>query len=65
MAKDLTPLETIALVHANASEDAQRLLRQTKGLFSPNCKALSVDVAPVLGAHISPGVVGFALIKRA
>lgn len=62
MAEELAPLETIALVHTNAPEAAQRLLQQTKGLFPTRSEPLSVDVTPVLGAHIGPGVVGFALI---
>lgn len=64
MAEDLAPLETIGLIHANASEDAQKLLQQTKGLFSPSSKPVSVGVTPVLGAHIGLGAVGIALITR-
>jgi fatty acid-binding protein DegV len=55
MAEELAPLETIALVHTNAPEAAQRFLQQTKELFPTRSEPLSVDVTPVLGAHIGLG----------
>ena len=60
---DLGELERIALVHTNAPEKAQELYQQSKHLFPSDIeKPLSVDVTPVLGTNIGPGVVGFACI---
>lgn len=59
---ELGPLEEIALVHTNAAQSAENLYQQAKFLFSPNKNLLRVDVTPVLGANIGPGVVGFACV---
>jgi DegV family protein with EDD domain len=59
---DLGPLEQLALVHTNAPQDAQDLYHQAAHLFHEHGEPLSVDVTPVLGANIGPGVVGFACI---
>jgi fatty acid-binding protein DegV len=59
---DLGPLEQLALVHTNAPQEAQFLYHQAKHLFPNQEEPLSVEVTPVLGANIGPGVVGFACI---
>ena len=59
---ELGDLERIALVHTNAPDEAQALYRRAKHLFPKDEKPLSVDVTPVLGTNIGPGVVGFAFI---
>ena len=59
---ELGPLEQLALVHTNAPQDAQDLYQQAIHLFPEQGEPLSVDVTPVLGANIGPGVVGFACI---
>jgi fatty acid-binding protein DegV len=59
---ELGDLEQIALVHTNAPDEAQALYRRAKHLFPKDEKPLSVDVTPVLGTNIGPGVVGFAFI---
>ena len=58
----LGPLEEIALVHTNAAKGAKDLYRQARNLFPDSSEPLSVDVTPVLGANIGPGVIGFAVI---
>jgi DegV family protein with EDD domain len=58
--RSLGPLEQIALVHTNAPQDAQLLYQNSKDLFSGSEAPLSVNVTPVLGAHIGPGAVGFS-----
>jgi DegV family protein with EDD domain len=62
LVSDLHPLEQLALVHTNAAEKAEALWQQAKHLFPDITNPLSVDVTPVLGAHIGPGVVGFACV---
>ncbi len=64
MEEDFAPIETIAVDHANVSEDVQKLFQQIKGLFSLSSKPLSVDVALVLGEHVSPGAVDIGLFTR-
>jgi len=59
---ELGPLEQLALVHTNAPQDAQDLYRKAMHLFPGHGEPLSVDVTPVLGANIGPGVVGFACV---
>jgi DegV family protein with EDD domain len=61
---ELGNLEEIALVHTNAIEAAKDLYRQARQLFPDSGEPLIVDVTPVLGANIGPGVVGFACITE-
>jgi DegV family protein with EDD domain len=58
---DLAPLEQVALVHTHAPDRAENLRQQIQHLL-PEGEVLSVEVTPVLGAHIGPGAVGFACI---
>ena len=60
--EELGPLEQLALVHTNAPQAAQDLYHRANHLFPSQEEPLSVDVTPVLGTHIGPGVVGFACI---
>ena len=59
---ELGPLEELALVHTNAAQEAKELFQRSKHLFANQEEPLSVDVTPVLGTNIGPGVVGFACI---
>ena len=61
---ELGNLEEIALVHTNAIEAAKDLYRQARHLFPDSIEPLIVDVTPILGANIGPGVVGFACITE-
>ena len=62
MVTALGPLEQIALVHTNAQHAAEQLYQKARHLFPENGKPLMVDVTPVLGANIGPGVIGFACV---
>jgi DegV family protein with EDD domain len=55
------PFERIAVVHTHASERAEQVLAEAAQLL-PDDGLLSVDITPVIGAHIGPGAVGFACI---
>jgi len=57
-----SPFERIALVHTHAGEQAE-LLRQRVEHLLPEGELTSVDITPVIGAHIGPGAVGFACIS--
>jgi DegV family protein with EDD domain len=59
---DLGAIEKLALVHTNAPKAAQELYQRARHLFPVDEAPLSVDVTPVLGANIGPGVIGFACI---
>lgn len=57
-----SPFERIALVHTHAGEQAE-LLKRRVGHLLPEGELTSVDITPVIGAHIGPGAVGFACIS--
>lgn len=56
------PFERIALVHTHADEKARALLKKVKAKL-PEGEVPSVDITPVIGAHIGPGAVGFTVIS--
>jgi DegV family protein with EDD domain len=58
---DLVPLEQVALVHTHAPDRAEDLRQQVQHLL-PEGEVPSVDINPVIGAHIGPGAVGFACV---
>jgi len=60
--KNLTPLEQITLVHTHAHESVKTFQEQTQHLFPKDNIPMLVDVTPVLGAHLGPGVVGFTCV---
>jgi len=64
LVEDLGPLNQLALVHTSALEKAEKLRQRAMHLFPDNSPPLFVGVTPVLGAHIGPGVAGFAVITQ-
>ncbi len=64
MVEQLGPLEEIALVHTNSPQAADALWQDARHLFPGKEQPLSVDVTPVLGAHLGPGAVGFTCISQ-
>jgi DegV family protein with EDD domain len=60
---ELGPLEELALVHTHAPGSAEALRKQAAHLFSGREPLLSVEVTPVIGAHIGPGAAGFVAIQ--
>ncbi len=60
---DVAPLEKIALLHSNAPQKAEALRQQVQHLL-PEGDIMSVNITPVIGAHIGPGAVGFACVSR-
>jgi len=57
------PIERFALLHTNAAEEADKFREKIAHLL-PSDKIISVDITPVIGAHIGPGAVGYAVISR-
>ena len=64
MTAELGELEQLALVHTNAGEEADALWQRVNHLIPDLKSPLSVDVTPVLGAHLGPGAVGLTLIAQ-
>jgi fatty acid kinase fatty acid binding subunit len=60
--QEQVPLESVALVHTHALEQAQVLRRQAQHLL-PEGELLSVDITPVFGTHLGPGAVGFVCVS--
>jgi DegV family protein with EDD domain len=58
---DLVPLERVALVHTHAPDRAEDLRQRVQHLL-PEGEIPSVDITPVIGAHIGPGALGFACV---
>jgi DegV family protein with EDD domain len=57
------PLERVAMVHTHASPAILAELRTMAAHLLPLRSILTVDITPVIGTHIGPGAVGFALVQ--
>ena len=55
-------LERVALVHTHATAEALAELRSMATNLLPQGPILTEDITPVIGAHIGPGALGFALV---
>jgi DegV family protein with EDD domain len=64
MLREKAPFERVALVHTHSPQRAAEL-RQLAGDLLPEGDLTSVDITPVIGAHIGPGAAGFACIQAA
>lgn len=58
-----SPYERVALLHSDASSRALSLLQEIRD-FLPDEETWMEQINPVLGAHIGPGVIGFACISK-
>jgi DegV family protein with EDD domain len=65
LVREVAPLEKLALVHTGNAAAAQALWQQASHLFPDIHDPISVNVTPVIGAHIGPGAVGFACLAAA
>lgn len=63
MLREVGALERVAIIHTNAPDRAAELRRQAADLLPPG-DILTMDLTPVIGTHIGPGVVGFAVVSR-
>jgi DegV family protein with EDD domain len=64
MLKEHQPIERFALLHTNAPDEANAFLSQIKDLL-PDNEIYSMDITPVIGVHIGPGAVGYAIVSKA
>jgi len=63
MLEEFHPIERFALVHTNATQEAEAFHAKINHLIPPG-EVFSMDITPVIGAHIGPGAVGFAIIAK-
>lgn len=63
MIKSHAPFEKIAFLHSGALEQTRLLQEEVRSLL-PTTETWIELINPVLGAHIGPGVVGFASVSR-
>lgn len=63
MLHDVGNVERIAIVHTHSPERVAELRKQAAHLL-PDGEILSTDITPVIGAHIGPGAVGFAIVGK-
>jgi DegV family protein with EDD domain len=56
-------LERAAIVHTHALARVEQLRQQAAHLL-PAGEILTMDITPVIGAHIGPGAAGFAVITK-
>ena len=60
---EAAPFEQVAILHSRAAGRARELLEEIKYLL-PEEDILFEEITPVLGAHLGPGVIGFACISE-
>jgi DegV family protein with EDD domain len=63
MLKEHQPIEHFSLLHTNAAEKALAFSEQASHLIPANI-TYTMDITPVIGAHIGPGAVGYAIISK-
>ena len=61
MLQELGPLERLAIVHTHAPARVAEL-RSLAAHFLPQEEILAAEITPVIGAHVGPGVFGFAVV---
>jgi DegV family protein with EDD domain len=60
----ISPLEEIHFLHSNAEARLEQLILLTKSYLPSNKERLRTNVSPVLGAHLGPGMIGFACVSK-
>jgi DegV family protein with EDD domain len=63
MLEELQPIEQFSLLHTNAAEQALTFRQQAAHLL-PEQATYSMDITPVIGAHLGPGAVGYAVVSK-
>jgi DegV family protein with EDD domain len=62
LAHNHAPLERLAVLHTNSPGEAADLLARLRDVAPPD--TITVDVTTAIGAHVGPGGLGIALVKR-
>jgi len=63
MLEERQPVERFALLHTNDPEGAEEFRLRVSDLI-PAGQVYSMDITPVIGAHIGPGAIGFAVVSK-
>jgi DegV family protein with EDD domain len=63
MLKEHQPIDRFALLHTNAPQEAQVFYAKIKDQI-PDGEVYSMDITPVIGTHIGPGAVGYAILSE-
>lgn len=63
MLQQYQPIERFALLHTNARGQAEAFRAEIAKLI-PEGESYAMDITPVIGAHIGPGAVGFAIVSE-
>lgn len=63
LAKDLEPLEEVAVLHTNAVDRARKLSEQLKKSLDGIRELEIAEATPVLGVHTGPRAVGLACVR--
>ena len=61
--EDRIPIERFALLHTNAHQKAEEFKNKIRH-FLPSGEIFSMDITPVIGAHLGPGAVGYAIVSK-
>lgn len=61
--EDRIPVERFALLHTNAHEKAEQFKDKIRDFLPPG-EIFSMDITPVIGAHLGPGAVGYAIVSK-
>ncbi len=64
LCKEASPIERLAILHANNPTDAKELYESLKSEIAPP-DTLIVGITPAIGTNIGPGGVGVAMIQKA
>jgi len=57
-------LQQLAIVHTHAPDQIEKLLEVSREYFPDQNHFYRVDVTPVLGSHLGPGVFGFVAVTQ-
>ena len=63
MLEQYLPIERIAILHTNAQDKVQDFLGRISDLI-PEGNIYSMDITPVIGVHLGPGALGFAIVAK-
>jgi fatty acid-binding protein DegV len=61
--EDRIPIERFSLLHTHAHEKAEEFKEKIRD-YLPAGDIFSMDITPVIGAHLGPGAVGYAIVSK-
>lgn len=61
--EERVPIERFALLHTHAHDKAEEFKDKIRH-FLPAGEIFSMDITPVIGTHLGPGAVGYAIVSK-